>query len=108
VPGLVKTFLYVVYAVIVSGLIVAIVADFRSGNPTPAPTKPSSSRQVAKATSKVPVQPGSKSSSNAQNTGVSSSSQLSNTGPGNTIGLFVLASVAGSAIYRWRLVRRLN
>ncbi|HSX46343.1 MAG TPA: hypothetical protein VLG27_05095 [Candidatus Saccharimonadia bacterium] len=115
--GIAKAFLYLIYGVIVAGLIIAIASSLHHDNKSQTASKPSTSQSQPKGSEgKAPAMPGastkpsnssSSSSKPNQPTG-SGNAQLGNTGPGDTVGLFVLASVAGSLIYRWRLVHRLD
>lgn len=128
-PKVAKGFLYLIYGIIVAGLIAAIVVSLHNNNSSkskPTAHKPvtSQSQKPAPKTGSTPSESGSSGSNNAAgsqssanaskqagNTGNSAAGpapQLSNTGPGDTIGLFVLTTLTGTLLYRRRLVRRLN
>ena len=113
-----KAFLYTIYFLGVVSLSTAIALSFRSGHaasPTVPAGKSSSQRTPSlaiKPTTKAatPSQSSATSPAANQSTGASSSSssQLTNTGPGDTVGLFVVVSISAATIYRYFTIRRLT
>jgi cytoskeletal protein RodZ len=123
--GLAKSFLYLIYAVIVLGLIAAIALTFHHDR-VKAPAAPNISHQTAakpklahvakpkvatKKASPTTVRPSSQSASQQSSPSTaptsSSSADLTNTGPGDTVGLFAAVSLTGFYLQRRRLLRRL-
>jgi hypothetical protein len=102
-----KAFLYTVYFACVVGLCVAIATSFRSSKVV-VPVSPSSesahqtASQAAKPTTKVATP------SVAAQASSGSTSQLSDTGPGNEYGLFVVASLGAALAYRRFTIHRLS
>lgn len=109
---LARTLLYLLYAIVVVCLSAAIYLSFR-----PKPTTP----QISVKTPPVVVRPEKPSSKptetspttssagqNVGNAGSSVSTNLVNTGPGSTIGLFVGVSLVSSLSYRFYISRRLH
>lgn len=109
-------FLYLVYVGVIAGVTVAIVASLHTGT-TPKPTKPSTSQtQVAQndgASTDAASGAGSSVAGNVSDTNTTtpttttaSAGQLSNTGPGNVVMIFVVSAVLGTLIHRRFLVAR--
>ncbi len=106
-----KAFLYLVYGVIVAGLVIAIIASF--GKSAPAPQQPqsnTSSQQQANSQSKAKTTPnaatpGQSATPKPTSTPSNTPSQLNNTGPGDVAGLFILVSIVGLFGYRRFIVR---
>jgi hypothetical protein len=99
-----KTFLYLVYFAIVVVLSGFIIMSSKSNTP-PAPKPPATSQHrspaaTPKSPKTTPSSPG-QASANAGNAG-----SLSDTGPGNVAGLFVLATAAGAIAHRRILIKR--
>lgn len=111
-----KVILYVVYAFIVVGLLTAIVTSFHS-NKVSAPTQHSGSSQGQPSQSsgsqqapKAPNQPSQPQPTAAQPTPAATGANgpLNNTGPGDTVGIFVAATAAGAIGYRVVVARKLG
>src|SRR4051812_28588275 len=90
---------YLLYFVLVAVLGGFIINSFKS-KPA-APSKPPVHQQTARPAPATPPPAQSK-------TTPSTGSTLTDTGPGDAAGLFVLTSVAGAGLYRYYLVRRLT
>ncbi len=131
-PRIAKVFLYLIYIVIVGGLITAIGLTFHHDKVSspgiiakqqtlqtkkqssvsrtstkvknPSATLPSST--ASSSPSPTPTIPNTTSSQSSTATN-GSTSALSNTGPGNTIALFVIVSLLSVIGYRQLLIRRL-
>jgi hypothetical protein len=107
-----KAFLYLLYAVIVGVLAVAIIDASRTHPSTPVPTVHTSKPQQATAPPKKPSPPSTKKSTalsaGQAATATGNTAGLSNTGPGNVVGLFVVVSLGGAVVYRQLVIRRLK
>lgn len=122
-----KGFLFLIYFAAVVGLVTAIALSFRSdrtsvatisgraGRATTsvvgsgskfAPGAASSNKSSSTANSNPAASAGSQASSALGSASDSSGATLVNTGPGSTLGLFVLASLAGVLVHRRLLVNR--
>jgi cytoskeletal protein RodZ len=114
-----KVLLYLIYAVIVAGMIVAIVLSFHTSK-TPAPkarSNTSTHQQVTRGQASQPKsQPAPSTSANTPSTstpstsqsGPANSSQLANTGPGQTITLFLgISGLSAVAYRRYQLLRKI-
>lgn len=126
-----KVILYFIYAVVVAGLLTVIITSFHTSKvsaPTskgqsaqsskqggqPSPSKVSQSQANQSQASNSNNQSAANSSaaqpstSQTANTGTSTNGQLSNTGPGDTIGLFAVATATGVIGYRVVVARKLK
>jgi cytoskeletal protein RodZ len=122
---LVKSLFYVIYIVIVGGLLAAIVLTFHQSHAS-APAKTSKLSQTARSQTSTKSQrpisishkkASSKSSSTSSqspvvvsskpNTAPTSARNLTNTGPGDSIGLFAGASLLAGLLYRRHLLRQI-
>lgn len=111
--------LYILYIIIVGALIFAVYLGFRpqaSQNKTPNEATKGTVAPIGGSTSlAIPNGSSSGSSSSTSSTSPKSSSNtastststvsLSNTGPGNVIGVFAVSSVVGTLVYRRKLLR---
>lgn len=114
-----KAFLYLVYFAIVAVLSGFIITSSKSNAPA-APKSPSHSQHrpqtaaappktTAPAKPKPPAGTPASGSTPAPNPAPSgSSAALADTGPGDLIGLFVIASLAGAVFHRRSLINRAN
>lgn len=109
-----RVFLYVIYFIAVIGLGTVIIVSFTSKH-SATPNKPaSSSHQMATLTkpnvivkTNQPVTPSPVTTSQPTSSGKATGA-LENTGPGNTMVVFVLASVIFALVYRQRIIYKLN
>ena len=112
-----KTLLYLIYAVIVAGMIVAIVLSFHTSK-TPAPktqSSASSHQQVSRGQATQPkTKPTPATSSTSTTTpstsqsGSATSPHLTNTGPGDTALIFLAVSGLSALAYRrYQLQRKI-
>ncbi|MFI5270973.1 MAG: hypothetical protein ACHQT9_02935 [Candidatus Saccharimonadales bacterium] len=112
-----RILLYILYIVIVAGLIVGIALAFRPSNTSNSSNGKSSSSQPTTAT--IPSEgtsqkSGSSKSSTSnqiksatQSTAGSSSTSLANTGPGDVFAVFAVSSVAATLFWRHKLARNM-
>lgn len=101
-----KAFLYLVYFAIVIVLSGSIITSSKSNTP-PAP-KPLTTPQHRSPVPAAPKSPktAASSSSNQIPATANNPSSLSDTGPGDVAGLFVLASITGAVAHRRILIKR--
>jgi outer membrane receptor protein involved in Fe transport len=107
VPKVANVFLYLIYLVIISGLLVSIILSFHTNKVAAPAAKPVT--KAASHTGVSPVTVTNNQSAVPANSAPSSqpataSGQLSNTGPGNVIVLFIGSALGGSLLYRHRLL----
>jgi hypothetical protein len=106
-----KAFLYLLYAVIVVALVVSIVDASKSHTATPVPKIPAKAQQATAPPKKPSTSNTSKStglSAGQAASATANSTGLSDTGPGNVVGLFVVVSLGGAVAYRQLIIRRLS
>jgi hypothetical protein len=111
-----KAFLYIIYFAVLCVLVGLIISSSRSKtiHPTPTPVT-QSDKHATKPATKTPANTSSQASSGTTATTNSAgaaanatSTTLSNTGPGDVIGLFAVVSITGSLAYRQLIIRRLR
>jgi hypothetical protein len=94
---------YILCGLIIAGILSAIILSFKNKNNASPPIPRTNHSQSVPSVPKT----SSNSSSNANNSSDSTNPALTNTGPGNTIGLFIVSSLFFTIIY-WRVqVKRL-
>lgn len=110
---LARVFLYVIYVLIIGGLATAIALSFHTKKVAAPSPIPNTSKQVVtqskpptSAISKTPSRPVAvnKPATSKSTPAANPSPALANSGPGNTIGLFVAVSTLGAFAYRRRLL----
>jgi cytoskeletal protein RodZ len=112
-----KTVLYVIYGVIVAGLVIAIATSFHHNSKSP--QQPATGSGSSQTQTQNPQQqnhapqpsPNPKSGTATPQSGATSTpstssapSQLNNTGPGDTVAIFMGVAVVGAVLYRRHLI----
>ena len=110
-----RTLLFVAYCAIVALLIIGIALIFRPNHSQPTTAKHSTTTKshsvgssvAGSGNSKLPSSSSSSTAAHpaAHSTATQTTTALSNSGPGNVIGLFAAASIVGALFWRHKLVR---
>lgn len=111
-----KAFLYIIYFAVLCILVGLIISSSRSKttHSTPVPVTQSHKRAttpVTRAPASTPPPASSSTTATTNSAGAAAnatSTALTNTGPGDVIGLFAVVSITGSLAYRQLIIRRLR
>lgn len=103
-----RTLLYVIYCIIFVAVIVGLFLIFRPSHTNDSVTKPattSKSPAGASASRGGNTKIASNGSTSSTTQASTAKSSLNNTGPGNVVGIFVVASIAGAWFWRRKQLR---